>query len=246
MDPAEYLDNLRRDGNALAAAARGAPRAAIPSCPGWDMTDLVGHVGGVHRWAAEMVRARAGEFMSRRDMPSPPDDEDGRLAWYEEGLQQLLGVLRDTDPDDEVWNWSRTADKVARFWYRRMALETAVHRWDAQAAGGEAGPVEAALALDGVDEYFDLYVERRLHAEPVQGLHGSLHLHATDGDGEWWIAFAPDHLERRREHAKADAAVRGPASALLLWVWHRRPDEAEELTVFGDTDILKRFGALAF
>jgi hypothetical protein len=130
-----------------------------------------------------------------------------------------------------------------------MALETAVHRWDAQAAAGgagQAGEVDAVLAADGVDEYFELFVDGRLHGEAVEGLHGSLHLHATDGEGEWWIAFAPDHVERRHEHAKADAAVRGPASALLLWVWKRCPDDAEELQVFGDTEILKRLGAITF
>jgi hypothetical protein len=222
------------------------------------MADLVGHVGGVHRWAAEMVRTRSDAPISRRGLPGPPEGAAALVAWYEEGLDQLVDSLRTTDPEAPVWNWSTTGDRAARFWHRRMALETAVHRWDAQTAAGgvggssatggssEGGPVDAVLAADGVDEYFELFVDGRLRGEAVEGLSGSLHLHATDGEGEWWIAFAPDHLERRHEHAKADAAVRGPASALLLWVWKRRPDDARELQVFGDTEVLKRLGAITF
>jgi uncharacterized protein (TIGR03083 family) len=179
-------------------------------------------------------------------MSGPPEGAAARLAWYDDGLELLLGTLADTDPSVDVWNWSPSGDRSVRFWDRRMALETAVHRWDAQAAIGTVDAVDAALAVDGVDEYFELFVAGRLAAEPVPQLSGSLHLHATDSDGEWWIAFAPDHLERRHEHAKADAAVRGPASALLLWVWKRRPDDAPELQVFGDSAVLDRVGALTF
>jgi len=119
-----------------------------------------------------------------------------------------------------------------------MAQETALHRWDAQAAAGDAEPVDAALAVDGIDEYFEVFLASQLAAKPVDGLHGSLHLHATDVDGEWWVALASDHFERRHEHAKADAAVRGPASCLLLWLWNRLPDDAADLQAFGDAEVM--------
>jgi predicted lipid carrier protein YhbT len=42
-----------------------------------------------------------------------------------------------------------------------------------------------------------------------------------------------------REHAKGDAAVRGPASDLLLVVYGRKPTDAVE--VLGDASLFDRF-----
>jgi len=245
MEPATYVEHVRRDGAALGAAARRDLAAAVPNCPGWDLAALVSHVGTVHRWAAGTVGAGPGERIRLSQIPAAPGDHDGLLAWYDEGLASLLGALGAADPDAETWTFTPTGDRRARFWFRRQAQETAVHRWDAQAALGVAEPLDAALAVDGVDEFFEVMAARRLAADPVPDLDASLHLHATDVEGEWFVALHPDRLEQRHEHAKADAAVRGPASELLLWLWNRRPDDAPDLQVFGDTAVLARIGSLA-
>jgi uncharacterized protein (TIGR03083 family) len=246
MESATYFAHLRADGDALAAAARKAPDAPIPACPGWDMANLVGHVAGVHRWAAEMVRTGALERISRRDMAQPPEDHDELWAWYEEGLDQALAVLQSSDPSGPAWNWQPGRPRTAAFWHRRLAQETAVHRSDAQAAAGAPDPIDAALAVDGIDEYFELFLAGQMAARPVDGLHGSLHLHATDIEGEWWVALAPDHVERRHEHAKADAAIRGPASSLLLWLWNRVPSDSPDLQPFGDEAVMAQVSNLRF
>jgi MDMPI C-terminal domain len=63
---------------------------------------------------------------------------------------------------------------------------------------------------------------------------GSIHLHATDADGEWTLRTDDGLLKVARGHAKGDVAVRGPASSLLLLLWRR----------VGATDYgLERFGA---
>src|SRR5260221_3971131 len=50
------MDALRSGGSRLSAAAAAAgPDAAVPSCPGWVVRDLVRHQGGIHRWAASIV-----------------------------------------------------------------------------------------------------------------------------------------------------------------------------------------------
>jgi uncharacterized protein (TIGR03083 family) len=246
MEPAAYLARLQNDGPALAAAARQAPHAEIGTCPGWDMSTLVGHMSSIHRWATEMLRTRASRRVSRRDLEGAPSGADAVLEWYGVGLAELTTALNQIDPDDEVWNWRPDGDRRARFWHRRMANETAVHRWDAQAAANDAQPIDAALAVDGIDEYFELFLAGQLHQQPVAALNGSMHLHATDIEGEWWLGLAPDRIERRHEHAKADAALRGPASELLLWLWNRRPDDSAELQTFGNPRILDHFRALAF
>jgi uncharacterized protein (TIGR03083 family) len=210
------------------------------------MAALVGHVGGVYRWAAEMIRTQARERISRRDMAQPPSDPAAVVRWYEDALAEVAAVMEDVDPASPVWNWQPGRPATASFWHRRMAQETAVHRWDAQAAAGDADPIDGALAVDGIDEYFELFLAGRVEAKPVEGLHGSLHLHATDTEGEWWVALAPDHIERRHEHAKADAAVRGPASTLLLWLWNRVPSDAAGLQPFGDPAVMGQIARLGF
>ena len=49
MDRASYLDSLRGDAADLLTAAGGQLDADVPTCPGWKMERLVGHVGREHR-----------------------------------------------------------------------------------------------------------------------------------------------------------------------------------------------------
>jgi uncharacterized protein (TIGR03083 family) len=243
LEPASYLKYLRSDGEALADAARTAPSAAVPSCPEWDMTALVTHVGGLYSWVDHILRTRATEYAKRQT--EAPDGAQATLEWYEEALRQILSTLGETDPDQEVWNWRDRGPAPARFWWRRMAHETAIHRWDGEAAVGSTSPIAAELAVDGIDEYLS-FVGLWLSRNPVEGLTGSLHLHATDTDGEWSLDLSPDHLEHRREHSKADAAIRGPVSDLLLWMVNRVPVDAPGFQVFGDRALMDRWGQLTF
>jgi uncharacterized protein (TIGR03083 family) len=245
MDLAAYLDHVRSDAVAMAAAARQAPHAAVPSCPDWDMTGLVGHIAGVHHWVAEIVRTKATERIKRQFSPDVPRESGAVLAWYDEGVIGLLDVLGHADPDELVWNWFDGRPAPARFWHRRMAHETAVHRWDAQAAADDPQPLDPALSVDGIDEFLD-FVAAGLPSEPIEGLTGSLHLHATDIDGEWYLELAPDHLEHRRQHAKADAALRGTASDLLLWLVGRQPGGTPVFEVFGDPSVVEGWKAVTF
>ena len=63
--------------------------------------------------------------------------------------------------------------------------------------------------------------------------HGTIHLHATDIDGEWLITLGPAGISFEHGHAKGDVALRGTASDLLLWCWNRVPVD-DRLEVFGD------------
>lgn len=243
MEAQDYQRHLRADGEALEAAARQAPDAAIASCPGWDMTALVGHVGRVYGWVEHLVATRATQYQKR---PTPPSEGfDATVAWYHEGLDRLLRTLAETDPAEAVWNWADQAPGPARFWSRRMAQETAVHRWDAQAAAATPEPIDRELAVDGIDEYLG-FVGGWLARKPIERLDGSLHLHATDGEGEWSLYLRPDGLEHIREHIKADAAIRGPVSDLLLWLLNRVPADSARFQVFGKTELIDAWRQVQF
>ena len=106
------------------------------------------------------------------------------------------------------------------------------------APSGHEHRLAADLAADGIDEFLEFFFP--LAAADAAPLAGSVHLHCTDADGEWTVR--PDdgggHTVAR-DHAKADAAVRGPAHDLLMVLWRRSP--LDNVTVFGDTDLATAF-----
>jgi len=240
VEPTVYLDALRGDGSALSRAARGALDAPVPSCPGWSVTDLVAHVGQVHRDKAGIVRTgRATQRPPRAQDPTVTGD--ALLAWYDEGLADLVAVLAAADPDQPTWTWSRhAADARVAFWLRRMAHETAVHRWDAERATGSPLPIgPPALAADGVDEVLEVWMDDP-DDPPYAGAAGTVHLHASDTPGEWVLRLGADGgVEVAREHEHADVALRGPASDLDLVLWGRLP--ASALGPLGDAALLDGF-----
>ena len=148
-------------------------------------------------------------------------------TWFEEGVGPLVDALTVLDPDAHVWNFSN-GHQDGRFWPRRMAIETAIHRWDGQDAHGRdrVTPIDAELASDGMDELLDVHVGLRLAGRDGIDIGGSVHFHCTDTEGEWTV-HTDDGLARvTRGHTKGDVAVRGPASSLLLMQWRRiLPDD---------------------
>jgi uncharacterized protein (TIGR03083 family) len=221
-----YLAALQRDGTDLAAAARGNLPAPTPCCPEWTVADLVDHTGEVHRFWAHMATGADPDGVARETPPAP----DLVVEWYEEGLARLLETLRSVDPAKPIWTWAPVEKPTASWIVRRMAQETAVHRWDAQQAAGIAKPIEAELASDGVDEILLVFLPAKpdLH----QGNDETVHIHCTDVAGEWLVRLRAGGYEVTREHAKGDAAVRATASDLLLALWGRIP--FDRLEVLGD------------
>jgi uncharacterized protein (TIGR03083 family) len=235
ITPEEYVGLLRADGEALAVAADGALDRRVPSCPDWTVADLVSHTGAVHRDKALIVR-HGGTERPHRDDPTLPS-ADGLLAWYREGLHDLADLLGSTDPERPAWSWA--GDHRVAFWQRRMAHETAIHRWDAQAAIGTSWPIApSAFAADGAAEVFDIWLEGEDGA-PYPGPDGTVHVHATDAEGEWLITLGGGDATVTQGHAKADAALRGPASDLDLVLWARAPLGSVER--FGDERLLTAF-----
>ena len=242
MDPEPYLSHLRADGAALLVAARRAPTSAVPTCPAWDLAKLVRHMGGGHRWVSEMVRTRATEMLA---FPAAPDAWEDVPPWYEAGLSDLVATLEAAGPGASAWQFEAMGPGPVRFWFRRMAHETSVHRWDAELAVGTARSIDPVLAADGIDEALTM-LGVRLTALPEPTLGGSLALVATDIDFSCTVELAPDHVERRAGLAGADATVRAGASSLRLWLAGRRLGEAAEVAVEGDGAVAAALGQIPF
>jgi uncharacterized protein (TIGR03083 family) len=242
MDADAHLAALRLEGGRLAAAARGAPGVPVPSCPGWDMRQLLAHVVAIHRWVTGILREKATERPARTELVAEVVFSDLAAA-YDAALSALVGALAATDPGECVWNW-RSGVAPAAFWFRRMAQETAVHRWDAEAATGPASPIDVALAADGIDEFLSI-AARLVAAHPVENLVGSLALVAPDAGASWHLELAPGRITCCPPVGLA-TTVEGPASDLYLWLLHRIRRDAATVTILGDPAPAEAWGGVIF
>jgi uncharacterized protein (TIGR03083 family) len=236
MEPSEYLDRVRDNVALFVDAARAAGvDAPVPTCPEWKVADLARHQGRVYRWMCQLLETKATEYVSPKGIEAEAEQEEP-LAWLETGAEQALSFFGGADPDTPVWNWVDGGPAPARFWYRRMAHETVVHRVDAESAAAAPAAAlsrvePAALAADGIDEFLHFLPIRAGRGGPIP-LTGTYHFHTTDVPGEWVVAFTDGNVEIRREHAKADVAIRGAASDLELFLYNRR--NSDGLEIFGD------------
>ena len=121
MQHGEYAHAIRREGLALASAARTAGvEADVPSCPEWKVADLLGHLGRIHRWVTRMLIERASDRGKHWSETEPPP-VDERLDWFQAGVDPLADALVAAGPTVELWTW--TPDKTSGFWARRQAHE---------------------------------------------------------------------------------------------------------------------------
>lgn len=175
-----------------------------------------------------------------------PTEHADLLAWFADSAEDLAELLHSSDPEAPAWSWS--GDHRVAFWQRRMAHETVIHRWDAEDAVGVRAVLEPApLAADGVDEVLTCFVPTQDEL-PYTGPAGSVHIHATDAEGEWVVHLGPSvHPGSRSKssrsrvlvdhgHERCDAALRGTASNLDLILWGRLPVGVAE--VHGDERLL--------
>ena len=186
LDHEGFCQRAENEIAALAEVIATAPDIAsdVPSCPGWTFADLAQHTGDVHRWATTIVETRATARVPFPEADSPWASPDGWAQWLTSGARPLLAALRSAGPLTPVWSWG--PGRTSGWWARRMLHETTVHRADAELALGVGPVIDPVVAADGIDEFlFNLPSARRpfKHLSSLPG-GASVHLHATDYDGE--------------------------------------------------------------
>ena len=224
MSEADSLAANARDAETLEVAARAAGTdAAVPSCPGWTVTDLLEHTGSVLYRASLIIGERRERRPHRSETTAPPGDPFG---WYEQGRAAIVPVLRAADPWADYWTFR--GPNPLRWWLRRLANETAVHRVDAEQAGGWDPAIDAAFAADGIDEKLETYLpviaQQKPLARPV-----TVALRARDVGAAWTVTVG-DEVTVVRGAEPAEATVAADAADLYLWWWQRAPDARVEIT----------------
>lgn len=244
ISSAALLSTLERRSRTVmeVVAARGV--CPIPDCAPWTTLDLLAHLGRVYAVVDDTVTERATQRLPPGPRAQPPETADlaALLDWFGHRRESMLRTLSDCDPLQPVWTWGPPG--VNGFYIRRMAHETTVHLLDLDP---ERNLIESAsdrdVLLDGIDEYFTVVLSGSLQRRGKPAPDGSLHLHCTDGPGEWLVKVSDSgEIDVRREHAKGDVAWRSSAQELFAAIWGRsRPT----LEVLGDREVSRRWSTVA-
>ncbi len=234
MEFEQYLHALQSQGRLLADSARQPSlQAAVPSCPGWTVARLLGHVTKVHHWATAILRdGRPDGF----EFPVPADTE--LFEVYDTGLQAVLDRLRATPDRATVWTYL-PAPSGKLFWARRMAHETAIHRVDAQlAAGFGVADFDPEFAVDGIDELL-AGSAARFDRSRLPG-DRTISLTPLDSNAAWTLTVGPQLISGRPKAIDdADLSVFGLASDLYRWVWNRAG--SDDVSLRGDLSLADRW-----
>ncbi|WP_328752593.1 maleylpyruvate isomerase family mycothiol-dependent enzyme [Streptomyces sp. NBC_00285] len=242
----DYCDAIVAQTELLADHTKGAdPTAPVPTCPGWHLGRLLRHVGGDHRWAADIVETRATEPIDDGMVNDPAGytylDDSAVGDWLVKGAGQLAGILRDAGPDTPVWTPAdgQVVEQSVMFWARRMTYETLLHRADAALATGAQFAVEERLAVDAVEEWLEFSTVPEAY-EPVPDEPdllgpGRALLFDAGTAGQWLLDLTGQRPQWRRGSGEATVTVRGPVTDLLLFLYAR---PAPGVGTRGDSELL--------
>jgi uncharacterized protein (TIGR03083 family) len=224
----DYTTHLRADGERMADAVARDLDAHVPTCPDWNVAKLTIHTGQHHRWVADAVR---GGGKPPENPPKPGLRGDELVEWFRQGWRDLADLLDRMDDETPAWSWS--GDNRVGFWRRRTALETLVHRWDAENATGERSPLAAELAADGVDEM--LFVMMLDDATAYRGHAVRATIETMDHPRAWSLVLEDGELPRPSRDALAQTdedsvSIRGSAEDVLLFLWGRYDADKVDIT----------------
>lgn len=227
------------------AAAAGLT-AAVPTCPGWTVRDLVLHQGLVHRWATQIVSGiPIGQVRPEAEVLAEGQAAPDLLDWFDNGLVDLLNTLARAPEDLQAFFFLKDAPPPRLAWARRQAHEVSIHAVDAMAARLGRAPATAqvwvrpSLAADGIDELLTGFLPRRTtqlrSPDPLtvlvraEDVGTSWRLHIGTGPVRTTVGDPPDAADAidATGSASPDVVLAGTAKGLYLALWNRGGDVVE-------------------
>ncbi|GAB4582824.1 maleylpyruvate isomerase family mycothiol-dependent enzyme [Nocardia sp. IFM 10818] len=192
--------------------------APVPGCGDWTFYELADHLGQGNMWVVTAVAEGRGDYQGE---PAPKDP--ARLRdWFDRTSAAIMASLS-VDPDAPAWTFTSQMPRTVGFWQRRRMHETAMHLWDGQDALGTAAPFELELAVDGINEVFELFAPRMILRGLATEPDVALRVRATDTGPQW--TYGP---------GEPVAEISGAASDLLLALWQRKPATGPAFAWEGD------------
>ena len=226
MDVVDYIGFVASEGDRFAAAAeQGDLNVQIPGCEGWDMRDLVRHLGLIHLWAAANVAFPTDDWLYVDKLTvlaeywpelasSWPEDTE-LISWYRQTHTNLVRVLESAPADVECFTWL-PAPTPLTMWARRQASEIAIHRFDAEDSRDIASQFDPQFAADMLDELLSGFAPGPTDIEV--DVERALHVNAQDVDEHWYVTIGPKGIETSRDAGRRPHGYRNsrrPLSPLL-------------------------------
>ncbi|GAA1662043.1 hypothetical protein GCM10009830_04080 [Glycomyces endophyticus] len=186
-----------------------------------DLAGLARAVGHSNLFTAACVTEwTGGDTPPDGAPPLAPQDRGELLKWLE-GTAELLVMSLDVDADTPAWGHFTPPN--AGYWQRSIAVETMLHRWDAQQTVGLAAPLDPDLASAGVSEVLEVLAPKMIGVGKAWPPDACVKFNATDTD-DWWIYGPGDPV----------AEVHSTAGNLLLMLWGRMHKDHPSLVWEGD------------
>jgi uncharacterized protein (TIGR03083 family) len=242
IDSAELLRFLAADVALLREAASADLSAPVPSCPGWTLADLLRHLA--HGYMNVVVP------QLRQTEPTPTSElaDSDPMAAFEHGYAVMLEELAASESREN-------ADRrLATFWIRRMAHETAMHRIDADLVMRRPStPIPTELAVDGVDELLTVFLARETTQWPEQYAAelsdwAPRWLMVSCGGAAWHVRVRPQGVEvtpldpRQPQEAGCAARIDCDAETFLRWAYNR--PMTQQVAISGDRPMVEQFKRL--
>jgi uncharacterized protein (TIGR03083 family) len=246
--PIDELAVIEAEAERIRAAYAADPQGTVPWSDRWTVGTVARHVAGLHHVVSQIVADRPTAGFDRFEtLDAPAKGDPGFPDWFAAGTATVVAQLRSTPADEATWSWHPDEGSVG-WWSRRLAHETLVHRWDAEAGAGITGPpMDPAVAADGIDELLDVFVSasRALHNSPAGP---TVAFRCTDtgpAAADWYLDLSqPGARSVSTTGPVSDevaVTLSGPAEDLLLVLWGRVPLDATAVTLTGDESVFARW-----
>jgi len=238
----DHLGLIASEGARILAAYHRDPDGRVPWSDRWTVRSVARHVAGSHHAVAVILADRpTADFEQAAAMPRVEASDPEFPEWFAAQTQQLLTQCRIVPPDAVCWSPHPLLAGTGAYWTRRIAYDTLVHRWDAEAGAGIAGPsMEADAAADAVDELLDvgLRASRAITDAPAGPAIG---VACTDADEAWYVDLSDvGRITIQTEPIDTAVTLRGTAEALLLWLWGRVDIADGGIEIDGDRSVVAR------